>query len=138
MLSFSSIPYSSIYTVSASPLMLDMTVMSTFGVIASPPEVPVRNVLPLGHCGQYYGCCQYGHAVRCTSGSRNRAAGDAGSRCFDLSAVEVTRVSFVVQIVGIVSVSKGFVTFPFARPCSASTREHIASGWRGSVAAAGR
>ena len=34
-------------TVSASPLLLDMTVMSTSGVIASPPEVPVRNVLPL-------------------------------------------------------------------------------------------
>ena len=34
-------------TVSASPLMLDMTVMSTSGVIASLPEVPVRNVLPL-------------------------------------------------------------------------------------------
>ena len=34
-------------TVSASPLLLDMTAMSTFGGIASPPEVPVRNVLPL-------------------------------------------------------------------------------------------
>ena len=34
-------------TVSASPLMLDVTVMSTSGVIAPPPEVPVRNVLPL-------------------------------------------------------------------------------------------
>ena len=34
-------------TVSASPLMLDMTVMSTSGVIASLLEVPVRNVLPL-------------------------------------------------------------------------------------------
>ena len=34
-------------TVSASPLLLDMTVMSTSGVIASPTEVPVRNVLPL-------------------------------------------------------------------------------------------
>ena len=34
-------------TVSASPLLLDMTVMSTSGVIASPPEVPVRNVLLL-------------------------------------------------------------------------------------------
>ena len=34
-------------TVSASPLMLDMTVMSTSGVIAPPPEVPARNVLPL-------------------------------------------------------------------------------------------
>ena len=34
-------------TVSASPLMLDMTVMSSSGVIAPPSEVPVRNVLPL-------------------------------------------------------------------------------------------
>ena len=34
-------------TISTSPLILDMTVMSTSGVIASPPEVPVRNVLPL-------------------------------------------------------------------------------------------
>ena len=34
-------------TVSASPLTLNMTVMSTSWVIASPPEVPVRNVLPL-------------------------------------------------------------------------------------------
>ena len=34
-------------TVSASPPMLDMTVTSTSGVIAPPPEVPVRNVLPL-------------------------------------------------------------------------------------------
>ena len=33
--------------VSVSPLMLDMTVMSTSGVLGSPPEVPVRNVLPL-------------------------------------------------------------------------------------------
>ena len=34
-------------TVSASPLMFDMTVMSTSGVIATPPEVPVGNILPL-------------------------------------------------------------------------------------------
>ena len=34
-------------TVSASPLLLDMTVMSSSGVIASPPEVPVGDVLPL-------------------------------------------------------------------------------------------
>ena len=34
-------------TVSASPLILDMTVISTSVVIAPPPEVPVRNVLPL-------------------------------------------------------------------------------------------
>ena len=34
-------------TVSASPHMLDMTAMSTSGVIAPPPEVPVGNVLPL-------------------------------------------------------------------------------------------
>ena len=34
-------------TVSASPLMWDVTAMSTSGVIAPPPEVPVRNVLPL-------------------------------------------------------------------------------------------
>ena len=34
-------------TVSASPLLLDMTAMNTSRVIASPPEVPVRNVLPL-------------------------------------------------------------------------------------------
>ena len=33
--------------VSAPPLMLDMTVMSTSVVIAPPPEVPVRNVLPV-------------------------------------------------------------------------------------------
>ena len=30
-----------------SPLMFDMTVMSTSGVIATPPEVPVRKILPL-------------------------------------------------------------------------------------------
>ena len=34
-------------TVSASPLLFDMTVMSTSGVIAMPPEVPVRKILPL-------------------------------------------------------------------------------------------
>ena len=34
-------------TVSASPLMLDMTVLSTSVVTAPPPEIPVRNVLPL-------------------------------------------------------------------------------------------
>ena len=34
-------------TVSASPLMWDVTAMSTSGVIAPLPEVPVRNVLPL-------------------------------------------------------------------------------------------
>ena len=36
-------------TVSASPLMFDMTVMSTCGVIATPPEVPVRKILPLNN-----------------------------------------------------------------------------------------
>ena len=34
-------------TVSASPLMFDMTVMSTSGVIATPTEVPIRKILPL-------------------------------------------------------------------------------------------
>ena len=34
-------------TVSASPLILDMTVSGTSGVIATPPEVPARKVLPL-------------------------------------------------------------------------------------------
>ena len=34
-------------TVSTSPLMFDMTVLRTSGVIATPPEVPVRNILPL-------------------------------------------------------------------------------------------
>ena len=33
-------------TVSTAPLMFDKTVMHTSGVIAMPPEVPVRNVLP--------------------------------------------------------------------------------------------
>ena len=33
--------------VSASPLIFDMTVSSTSGVIATPPEVPARKVLPL-------------------------------------------------------------------------------------------
>ena len=34
-------------TVSASPLLLDMTVMNSSGVIVSPSDVPVRNILPL-------------------------------------------------------------------------------------------
>ena len=34
-------------TVSTSPLMFDMTVMRTSGVIATLPEVPVRKILPL-------------------------------------------------------------------------------------------
>ena len=34
--------------------------------------------------------------------------------------------------------SRGFVAFPFARPCSASTREKVASGWGVHVVAAGR
>ena len=36
------------------------------------------------HRGQYYGHCQYEHAVRYTSGSRDREGGDAGPRFFDL------------------------------------------------------
>ena len=62
-------------TVSASPLMLDMTVMCTSGVMATPPGESYSGCSASGHRGQYYGCYQYEHAVCCTSGSMDREAG---------------------------------------------------------------
>ena len=46
--------------VSASPLMLDMSVMCRGFILGCSAS---------GHRGQCYGCCQYEHAVRCASGS---------------------------------------------------------------------
>ena len=63
-------------TVSASPFIFDMTVSSTSGVITTPPEGLARRSAS-DHWSQYFAWCQHGHAVRHTTGSKHRAAGDA-------------------------------------------------------------
>ena len=62
----------------------------------------------------------------------------------DVSDAGVTPALFVVQFIGIflayTAAEPGnvFVVFAFARPLSTSSRERIAPGRRGPVAAAGR
>ena len=58
-------------TVSASPLILAMTVNSTSGVITTPPEGSTREVLPLTTGVNIL------HGVNRGTGFRHRAAGDA-------------------------------------------------------------
>ena len=115
-------------TVSASPLMLDMTVMCTSVGDGSAAGDSYSGCSASGHRGQCYGCCQYEHAVRCASGSSGGEAWEAGPRVFDRPAVEVTRVSSVIQYVVLVGrahaaagISEGFVAALFARPCSGGT-----------------
>ena len=154
-------------TVSASPLMLDMTVMRTSGVMAPPPGFPTRDVLPLatvvstmdavgtstpfvvppapvverpGKSFRPAGCRSHSSFFPCSDCRprlpRPRCRGDQRRirRHPFRSAVfrwDIRR-KFRVRIVQCFTLSPG-IFFQ-----SASTREHIAYGWRGPVADDGR
>ena len=121
-------------TVSALAFLLDMTVMSSSGVIVSPSDVPIGQIQPL---------------------TTVVSSTDAGSAVtlfvvppppdIEQPDTGVTPVFFLAQFIGLffrayAAAEPGnfFVVFVFARPLSASSREQIASGRRGPVAAAGR
>ena len=126
-------------TISASPLMLDMTVMSTSGVIASPPEVPVRNVLPLATVVSIMDAVSTGtpFVVPPAPGLERPVM-----QAQDFSTCRLSKSREFLSLFRLSALSPA-PTLPRdsandSSPSFSLDREHLASGWGGPVAAAGR
>ena len=116
----------------ASPFILDMTVSSTSGVIAMPPESSAGEVLNTG-LNVLHGV-NTGSPFVVPPALGIERAGDAAPLLSDLLDVGVTPVFFFAQFIGLLfhthaaaEAGKVFVVFVFAQPFPASARKDIAS-----------